>query len=168
MAKITLGGQATETLGQLPQVGSKAPNFNLTVSDLSTQKLADLSGQNIILNIFPSVDTGVCATSVRAFNREAAELDNTTVLCISKDLPFAQARFCGAEGLDNVVMLSDFKDGSFGKDYGLTISSGAFQGLHSRCVIVLGKQGQVKYTEQVSEIGEEPNYKVALEALLND
>ncbi|WGD34707.1 thiol peroxidase [Olleya sp. YS] len=168
MAKITLGGTPVETCGTLPKIGTKAPNFTLTVSDLSTQKLSDFEGHKVVLNIFPSVDTGVCAASIRAYNKEAAEMKNTKVLCISRDLPFAQARFCGAEGIENVMMLSDFKTGQFGKDYGLEFSTGAFEGLHSRVVIVLDENGIVKYTEQVPEIGEEPNYKASLYALLDE
>ena len=168
MAKITLGGTPVETLGSLPKIGEKAPNFILTVSDLSTQKLSDFEGEKVVLNIFPSVDTGTCAASVRAFNKEAAEMENTRVLCISRDLPFAQARFCGAEGIENVMMLSDFKNGQFGKDYGLEFKTGAFEGLHSRAVIVLDKYGIVKYTEQVQEVGDEPNYKASLYALLDE
>ena len=167
MAAITLGGNPTETLGNLPANNTKAKDFKLTANDLSIKTLKDFEGHRVILNIFPSVDTGVCATSSRTFNREASELENTKVVCISRDLPFAQARFCGAEGLDNVEMLSDFNTGDFGKDYGLAISKGAFAGLHSRCVVVLDKTGTVAYTEQVKEIGEEPNYKAALEALAN-
>ncbi|AXO78936.1 thiol peroxidase [Olleya aquimaris] len=165
MAKITLGGDPVETTGKLPQVGQQAPDFTLTVSDLSVKKLSDYKGQKVVLNIFPSVDTGTCATSVRAFNKEAANMDNTQVLCISRDLPFAQARFCGAEGIDNVTMLSDFKTGQFGKDYGLEFASGAFEGLHSRCVVVLDENGTVTYNEQVQEVADEPNYKAALETL---
>ena len=168
MAKITLGGAAVETIGNLPKIGEKAPDFTLTVSDLSTQKLSDFAGEKLVLNIFPSVDTGTCATSVRTFNKEAAEMENTRVLCISRDLPFAQARFCGAEGIDNVMMLSDFKTGQFGKDYGLEIVGSAFEGLHSRAVIVLDENGIVKYTEQVQEVGNEPNYKASLYALLDE
>ena len=165
MAKITLGGTPVETIGNLPEVGSQAPDFTLTASDLSVQKLSDFKGQKVVLNIFPSVDTGTCATSVRSFNKEAAEFKNTKVLCISRDLPFAQARFCGAEGIDNVVMLSDFKTGQFGKDYGLEFASGPFEGLDSRCVVVLDENGVVTYTEQVQEVADEPNYKAALEVL---
>ena len=168
MAKITLGGTPVETTGNLPKVRVKAPDFILTVSDLSTQKLADFEGTKVVLNIFPSLDTGTCATSVRSFNKEAAEMENTRVLCISRDLPFAQARFCGAEGIDNVMMLSDFKTGQFGKDYGLEFANGPFEGLHSRCVIVLDENGIVKYTEQVQEVADEPNYKASLYALLDE
>ena len=168
MAKITLGGTPVETIGNLPEVGSQAPDFTLTASDLSIQKLSDFKGHKVVLNIFPSVDTGTCATSVRSFNKEAAEMKNTKVLCISRDLPFAQARFCGAEGIDNVVMLSDFKTGQFGKDYGLEFATGPFEGLDSRCVVVLDENGVVKYTEQVQEVADEPNYKASLEALLDE
>lgn len=168
MAKITLGGTPTETTGSLPKKGEKAPDFNLTVSDLSVKKLSDFKGEKVVLNIFPSVDTGICAASVRAFNKEAANMKNTKVLCVSRDLPFSQARFCGAEGIENVIMLSDFKTGQFGKDYGLELATGAFEGLHSRCVIVLDENGVVKHTEQVQEIGNEPNYKATLDALLNE
>jgi thiol peroxidase len=168
MANVTLGGTPVETSGDLPEIGSKAPDFKLTNSDLSTKSLSDFKGSKVVLNIFPSVDTATCAQSVRTFNREAAETENTKVLCISRDLPFAQARFCGAEGIDNVVMLSDYLDGSFGKAYGLDFINGAFTGLHSRCVIVLDENGIVKYTEQVSEIADEPNYKASLSALLDE
>ena len=165
MASITLGGTPTNTIGELPAIGSKAPDFKMSASDLSSKSLADFSGSNLILNIFPSVDTGVCATSVRTFNKSAASLDNTKVLCISRDLPFAQARFCGAEGIENVVMLSDFIDGSFGKDYGVEIIDGAFNSLHSRAIVVINSNGEVVYTEQVPEVGQEPNYDKALAAI---
>lgn len=134
---------------------------------MSTVKLSDYAGSRVVLNIFPSVDTGTCAQSVRQFNKEAAELDNTMVLCISKDLPFAQARFCGAEGIDNVELLSDFKDGNFGKAYNLEFTDGPLAPLHSRAVVVLNEKGEVLYSEQVPEIVDEPNYKGALEALMN-
>ncbi len=165
MAAITLGGNAINTTGSLPKVGDKAPNFELTKNDLSTAKLSDYQGTKLVLNIFPSVDTGICAASVRKFNESASQLENTKVLCISRDLPFAQQRFCGAEGLQNVESLSDFKNGSFGKDYGLEIADSAFNSLHSRVVIVLDENGVVKYTEQVAEIGNEPNYDAALASL---
>ncbi|OBQ56564.1 thiol peroxidase [Tamlana sp. s12] len=165
MAKVTLKGNDIHTSGSLPEVGSKAPDFTLTGTDLSSKSLSDFAGSKVVLNIFPSVDTGTCAQSVRTFNKEASNLENTKVLCISRDLPFAQGRFCGAEGLDNVVSLSDFKDGSFGKSYGLNFVDGPLETLHSRCVIVLDENGTVKHTEQVSETVDEPNYKAALEAL---
>ena len=165
MATITLGGNPINTSGSLPAVGSKAPDFNLVKNDLSTTTLADFAGSKLVLNIFPSIDTGTCATSVRTFNAKANTLENTKVLCVSRDLPFAQKRFCGAEGLENVINLSDFKDGSFGKNYGLTIVDGPLAGLHSRVVIIVDENGVVKYAEQVSEIANEPNYDAALAAL---
>ncbi len=165
MASIKLGGNPIETTGSLPNIGSKATNFKLTTTDLSSKSLSDYDGQRKILNIFPSVDTGICAASARKFNEEASKLDNTKILCISRDLPFAQKRFCAAEGIENVEMLSDFKDGSFGKNYGLEIKDGAFQGLHSRVVLVLDENNKVIYSEQVPEIGQEPNYASAIKAL---
>jgi thioredoxin-dependent peroxiredoxin len=165
MATITLGGNAINTTGELPKVGSQAPNFTLVKTDLSTTTLEDYKGTKLVLNIFPSIDTGTCATSVRKFNETASSLENTKVLCISRDLPFAQKRFCGAEGLENVENLSDFKTGSFGKEYGLEIENSVLAGLHSRVVIVLDENGIVKYTEQVPEIADEPNYESALAAL---
>ena len=165
MANITLGGTPVETVGSLPETGSKAPDFKLTAIDLSTKTMADFSGHNLVLNIFPSVNTGVCATSVRTFNEKASDLDNTKVLCISRDLPFAQDQFCAAEGLDNVVMLSDFKTGKFGEDYGVTFKTGGFEGLHSRSIVVVNTEGKVIYTEQVGETGDEPNYSAALQSL---
>lgn len=165
MADITLGGNPVKTSGELPQTGTKAPDFTLVKTDLSTASLADFKGSRVVLNIFPSVDTGTCAASVRKFNEKASGLENTKVLCISRDLPFAQNRFCGAEGLNNVISLSDFRDGSFGKSYGLTIANGPLEGLHSRVVIVIDENGTVKYTEQVAEIKDEPNYDNALAAL---
>jgi thiol peroxidase len=165
MANITLGGTPVETVGNLPKVGSKAPDFKLTAIDLSTKTMADFAGHNLVLNIFPSVNTGVCATSVRTFNEKAAALDHTKVLCISRDLPFAQDQFCAAEGIENVVMLSDFKTGKFGTDYGVTFKTGGFEGLHSRCIVVVNKDGEVIYTEQVGETGDEPDYDAALASL---
>ena len=165
MAAITLKGNSIHTTGELPKVGAQAPDFKLVKTDLSESTLSDYKGSNVILNIFPSVDTGTCAASVRHFNKEASELKNTKVLCISRDLPFAQARFCGAEGIENVINLSDFATGDFGKSYGLTISDGPLAHLHSRAVIILDASGKVIYEEQVPEIVDEPNYKAALEAL---
>lgn len=162
MAIITLGGTPTNTNGDLPQIGTPAPRVTLSKTDLTLTSLKDYEGSKVILNIFPSVDTGVCATSVRKFNEQASELKNTKVLCISRDLPFAQARFCGAEGLDNVTCLSDFRDGSFGKSFGVEIKDGAFQGLHARAVVVLDEKGIVIYKQLVSEVGQEPNYSEAL------
>ena len=165
MASITLRGNAINTSGELPTVGSKAPDFQLVKTDLSVATLADFAGSKVVLNIFPSIDTSPCSISVRTFNADASKLNNTKVLCISRDLPFAQKRFCGAEGLENGINLSDFKTGSFGKDYGLEIADGALAGLHSRVVIVLDENGIIKYTEQVSEITNEPNYELALASL---
>lgn len=165
MATVTLGGNPIHTNGELPKTGSKAPDFKLVNTDLSMATLADFAGLKLVLNIFPSIDTGTCATSVRTFNAKASALANTKVLCISRDLPFAQKRFCGAEGLENVINLSDFNTGSFGKDYGLEITDSVLAGLHSRVVIVLDENGIIKYAEQVPEIADEPNYETALAAL---
>lgn len=165
MAQITLGGNAIKTSGELPEVGTQAPKFTLSRNDLSSTTLEDFHGKRVVLNIFPSVDTGVCAQSVRTFNEKIASVPNTEVLCISRDLPFAQARFCAAEGLENVHTLSDFNTGKFGEDYGVTVASGDFSGLHSRAVVILDESGKVIYTEQVPEIGQEPNYEKALNAL---
>ncbi len=165
MASITLGGNPVHTSGELPKVGTKLADFKLVKNDLSIATLNDFAGTNLVLNIFPSIDTGTCATSVRTFNATASQLENTKVLCISRDLPFAQKRFCGAEGIENVVNLSDFKDGSFGKTNGLEIADGVLAGLHSRCIIVVDASGSVLYTEQVPEIANEPNYEAALAAL---
>ena len=165
MAKITLQGNSIETIGELPKIGDSVKGFELIKNDLSKVTLGDYAEKNIILNIFPSLDTGTCAASVRRFNKEASSLENTVVLCISRDLPFAQGRFCGAEGIDNVETLSDFATGKFGKDYNLEISTGPLANLHSRAVIILNTNGKVVYTEQVSEIVDEPNYDAALKAL---
>ncbi len=165
MANITLGGNPIETIGSLPETGAKAPNFKLTGKDLSDKSLKDFEGHKLVLNVFPSIDTPTCAQSVRTFNKQASALENTKVLCISKDLPFAMDRFCGAEGLENVEVLSDYKTGEFGNNYGLTIANSVLETLHSRCVIVLDEDGTVLHTQQVSEIADEPNYDVALNAL---
>lgn len=165
MASITLGGNPVHTSGELPAVGSKLADFKLVQNDLSVASLSNFAGKKLVLNIFPSVDTGTCATSVRKFNQSASELENTTVLCISRDLPFAQKRFCGAEGLENVVNLSDFQTGSFGKANGLEIVDGPLAGLHSRVIIVVDADGTITHTEQVAEIANEPNYEAALAAL---
>ncbi len=167
MASITLGGTPVTTVGELPNINTNAPAFKLTKTDLSQAELSTYQGSKVVFNIFPSVDTGTCAKSVRQFNEEAAELEGTKVICVSRDLPFAQQRFCGAEGIENVEMLSDFKTGDFGKDYGLEFATGPFSGLHSRCIVVLDDQGKIVYTEQVQETADEPNYKAALEALMD-
>jgi len=165
MASITLHGNKINTKGDLPTVGTKAPDFELINADLSVSKLSDFKGTRVVLNIFPSIDTDVCAVSVRKFNEQAATLSNTKVLCVSKDLPFAQNRFCGAEGLTNVINQSDFKTNSFGKEYGVEIVDGPLQGLHSRAVVVIDENGNINYTEQVPEIAQEPNYEAILEKL---
>jgi len=165
MAQVTLKGNAIHTSGVLPEVGTKAFDFSMVAGDLSTKSLKDFQGKKLVMNIFPSIDTGTCAASVRNFNKKAADLENTMVLCISRDLPFAQNRFCGAEGIENVVMLSDFNKGQFGADYGLNLVDGPLAGLHSRCVVVLNEDGKVIYTEQVAETTEEPNYEAALAVL---
>ena len=165
MAKITLKGNPVKTIGNLPKLGKKAPKFNLVKSDLSKAKLKDFKGSKVIMNIFPSLDTGTCAASVRKFNEEAGKLENTKVLCISRDLPFAQARFCGAEGLENVITLSDYAKGKFGKSYGATIKDGPLANLLSRAIVILNEEGVVTYTQQVSEIVDEPDYEAALKAL---
>jgi len=165
MASIKLGGNPINTNGELPKVGSKAPAFTMVKNDLTIATLNDFEGTRLVLNIFPSIDTPTCATSVRKFNEQASQLANTKVLCISRDLPFAQKRFCGAEGLDNVINLSDFKDGSFGKTYSLEITDSVLSGLHSRVVIIIDENSKIIYTEQVPEIADEPNYENALAVL---
>lgn len=165
MSTINFHGNSINTLGSLPAKGTKAPDFKLVKSDLSEIKLSDLKGKKVVLNIFPSLDTGVCAASVRHFNKAAGELDNTVVVCVSKDLPFAHGRFCTAEGLKNVVTASDFREGNFGRDYGVNMTDGPLAGLHSRAVVVLDENGVVTYTEQVPEIVQEPDYEAALKAI---
>lgn len=164
MAKITLKGTPVNTIGELPAKGTDAADFNLVKQDLSETTLADYKGQRVVLNIFPSIDTGVCATSVRRFNEEAAGLENTTVLCVSVDLPFALGRFCGAEGIENVVPASAFR-AAFGEQYGALIADGPLAGLLSRAVVVIDENGKVAYTEQVPEITQEPDYDAALASL---
>jgi thioredoxin-dependent peroxiredoxin len=166
MAQTKLGESTVNTSGSLPSVGSTAPDFSLTTTDLKDVGLKDFSGKNIVLNIFPSIDTRVCATSVREFNKRAAGMSNTVVLSVSKDLPFAHKRFCGAEGIENVVMLSDFRDkGAFSKHYGIDMVDGGMAGLHARAIVVIDPQGKVKHTELVPAIGQEPNYDAAIGAL---
>ena len=167
MATITLGGTEVHTLGNLPGTGSEAPDVELVDRGLGRVRISDFRGEKVLLNIFPSVNTGVCSSSVRKFNEQASGIPGSKVLCISRDLPFAQEQFCAAEGLENVVMLSDYRDGRFGEAYQLTMTDGKFEALLSRCVIVLDAQGKVRYTEQVPEIGQEPDYESALEALAN-
>lgn len=164
MSTVTLKGNPVETIGVLPVVGSTAPDFTLVKTDLSVATLADYKGSKLVLNIFPSIDTPTCATSVRKFNETAASLSGVNVLCVSADLPFAAARFCGAEGIENVETGSSFRS-SFGEDYGLTFSTGPLTGLLSRSVVVLDEAGTVLYVEQVAETADEPNYDAALAAL---
>ncbi|MEA4995085.1 MAG: thiol peroxidase [Petrimonas sp.] len=166
MTKITFKGNPVNTGGNLPDVGSLAPDFSLVKTDLSELKLSDLKGKNVVLNIFPSLDTGVCAASVRRFNKEASSLNNTTVLCISADLPFAAGRFCGAEGLENVVTLSTFRDSSFADKYGVLMTDGPLHGLLARAVVVVNSEGKVVYTELVPEIAQEPDYESAINSIV--
>jgi thiol peroxidase len=165
MATITLKGNPINTSGSLPQKGSKAPSFTLVKSDLGSLSLEEYSGKKVILNIFPSLDTAVCATSVRKFNVLAAGQDNAVVLAISKDLPFAHGRFCSTEGINNVITLSGFRDTAFGNAYGVDILDGPMAGLYARSVVVIDEKGTVVYTELVQEIAQEPDYDSALAAL---
>jgi thioredoxin-dependent peroxiredoxin len=164
MAQVTFKGNPIHTAGSLPKVGSIAPDFKVVKADLSPLSLGDFKGKKVILNIFPSLDTPVCATSVRRFNVEATKLPNLVVLCISRDLPFAQKRFCAAEGLNNVITGSEYRDSSFSQAYGVCIVDSPLQGLFSRAIVVVDEQGKVIYTEQVPEIGQEPDYEKALSA----
>ncbi|MFY1045718.1 thiol peroxidase [Chryseobacterium sp. GP-SGM7] len=164
MSTITFKGNPIHTVGTLPAVGNDAQEFTMVSSDLSEKNLADYTGKRVVLNIFPSIDTGICAASARKFNEEASTLDNTVVINVSRDLPFALSRFCAAEGLNNVETLSDFR-GNFGEDYGVTLSDSPLKGLLSRAVVVLDEKAKVIYTEQVPEIGQEPNYEAAIASL---
>lgn len=164
MANITFKGNPIHTIGNLPEIGTNAQEFTMVASDLSEKHLADYMGKRILLNIFPSIDTGVCAASARKFNEEVSSLINTVIINVSKDLPFALGRFCAAEGLNNVEVLSDFR-GSFGEDYGVTLMDSPLKGLLSRAVVAIDEFGKIIYTEQVPEIGQEPNYENALNAL---
>ncbi|SNS49989.1 thiol peroxidase (atypical 2-Cys peroxiredoxin) [Ekhidna lutea] len=166
MAKITLGGTETNTIGDLPAVGAAAPDFTLVSKDMQEKTLASYHGQKVILNIYPSIDTGICAMSTKRFNEEASKLENTRIVCISKDLPFALKRYCDAENIENLDNLTNFRDGgNFGKQYGVEIFDGAFKGLNARAIVVVNEQGAVKYTELVPEVGQEPDYEKALAAL---
>ncbi len=164
MADITFRGTPVTTSGELPAVGSDAPTFELVGSDLAAVSSADYAGRRVVLNIFPSIDTGVCAASVRRFNELAAGMDNTTVVGVSKDLPFAHGRFCEAEGIENLVTGSAFRS-DFGEQFGVTMNDGPLAGLLARSVVVVDEDGKVVYTEMVPEIGQEPDYDAALEAL---
>ncbi len=164
MAEITLKGNPIHTSGNLPEVGSDAPDFVLTKADLADVSLKDYAGNTIVLNIFPSIDTPVCAASVRKFNEEVQKLDNTVVLCASLDLPFAHERFCGAEGLEDVVPVTELRERAFGEAYGIRIVDGPLKGLFARAVVVINVDGKVSYTELVPEIAQEPDYAAALRA----
>lgn len=165
MATIKHGERTVTTNGELPKVGTKAPNFELIGKDLKTVDLSKYEGKRVVLNIFPSIDTGTCATSVRTFNKRASEFENTAILCISRDLPFAQTRFCGAEGIDNVENLSDYSTGEFGKTYGVNMEDGILKNLHARAIVVLDENGVVIHNELIPDIPLEPNYDAALAAL---
>ena len=165
MAQVTLGGNPVEVAGSLPREGESAPEFTLTNSDMADVSLSEWQGKRKVLNIIPSIDTGVCAESTRKFNEKASSLDNTVVLVISADLPFATARFCGAEGLNDVITLSCFRNDRFRQDYGVALEGGPFGGLCARAVVVLDENNQVLHSQLVPEIGEEPDYEAALNAL---
>lgn len=165
MTQITLKGNPIETNGPLPAIGAKAAAFTLVGSDLGDVSLSDFAGKKVVLNIFPSIDTPVCAASLRRFNQVAGDAENTVVLCISRDLPFAHTRFCEAEGLKNVIPLSVFRDHDFGNDYGVRITTGPLASLFSRAIVIIDTDGNVAYTEQVPEIAQEPDYEAALAAL---
>ena len=165
MAEITLKGNSVNTFGDLPAIGSSAPNFELVGADLSENSLADFAGKNIILNIFPSLDTGTCATSVKTFNSKAGDLGSTVIINVSKDLPFAQKRFCEAESVDHITNLSAFRSHNFGKDYGVDMIDGPLKGLLGRAIVVINTQGDVIHTELVPEIVDQPNYDAAISAV---
>lgn len=165
MTQITLKGNPINTIGSLPAIGSQAPDFKLTTESLEGKSLKDFAGKKVVLNIYPSIDTGICAMSVRKFNQEASDLPNTVVVGVSMDTPFALKRFCGAEGIEKVISTSLVRDADFGKAYGVRIMEGGMQGLMSRSIVILDEKGKVIYTEQVPEIAQEPNYDAALKAL---
>lgn len=162
MAKITLGGNPVNTQGELPAVGSSAANFTLTDSSLQDRSLSDFKGKKVILNIFPSIDTGICAASSRKFNETAAAKDGVVVLNISRDLPFAHKRFCAAEGIEDAIGLSEMRNAEFSESYPVRMIDGGMRDLFSRAVIILDEEQKVIYTEQVPEIGQAPNYEAAL------
>jgi len=162
MATVKFKGSDVHSSGKLPEIGSTAPDFTLVDAGLQEIHLSDYKGKRVLLNIFPSLDTSTCATSVRKFNKWVSEKDNMVVLCISKDLPFAQSRFCGAEGLDNVITASDFRYNTFATDYGVLLTDGPLKGLMARSVVALDENGKVLYTEQVAEITNEPNYDISV------
>lgn len=161
MATVKFKGNEIHSIGTLPEVGSKAPEFTLVDNGLQEIHLADFKGKRVLLNIFPSLDTGTCASSVRKFNKWVSDKDNVVVICISKDLPFAQSRFCGAEGIENVTTASDFRYNTFASDYGVLLTDGPLKGLMARAVVAIDENGKVVYTEQVSETTEEPSYDIS-------
>ena len=165
MAHITLGGNPVVTVGDLPKVGSPAPDFKVTKTDLTDTTLSDFSGKNVVLNIFPSIGTGVCSASVRKFNELASGMDNTVVVCVSRDLPFAHKSFCEAEGIENVIPTSEYKNNGFSDNYQVKMIDGKFEGLLSRSIVVIDSERKVIYSEQVPEIAQEPDYDKALAAL---
>lgn len=165
MAQTKLGENTVNTIGELPAIGSTAPDFTLVDNTLKSVSFSDFKGKKVVLNIFPSVDTGICSASVREFNKRAASLDNTVILSISKDLPFAFKRFCGAEGIDKVITLSDFRNKGFSKAYGMEMVDGGMMGLFARSIVVLDEQGKVKHTQIVPAVGQEPDYDSAIAAL---
>jgi thioredoxin-dependent peroxiredoxin len=165
MAQTKLGENIVNTIGDLPAVGSIAPSFTLTGNDLTDVRSNTFAGKNVVLNIFPSIDTRVCPMSVREFNKRIASYPNAVVLCIAKDLPFAMKRFCGAEGIDKAITLSDFRNHGFAKAYGVELIDGGFKGLLARAIVVIDAAGKVKHTELVPTIGQEPDYDSALKAL---
>ena len=165
MGQTKLGEKIVNTNGNLPAVGNVAPDFTLVGNDLREVNSKNFAGKRIVLNIFSSIDSSTCAASVREFNKRATALNNTVVLCIAKDLPFAMRRFCGAEGIDKVVTLSDFRNLGFSKSYGVEMIDGGMRGFFARAVVVIGEDGKVKYTELVPAVGQEPNYDSALKVL---
>ncbi len=165
MAITKFGEAIGHTNGELPELNSQAPSFVLTGNDMKDITSSQFAGKNVVLNIFPSIDTRTCATSVREFNKRAAQLNNTVVLCVAKDLPFAMRRFCGAEGIENVITASDFRDKGFAKDYGVLFIDGPFEGLLSRAIVIIDPEGNIKYTEHVPLIGQEPDYDAALTSI---
>ena len=166
MSKITFKGSTVNTSGELPKIGTIAPKFTLVKNDLSEISLSDLKGKNIILNIFPSLDTSTCAASVRRFNKEAAKLSNTVVLAVSADLPFASGRFCTVEGIENVVPASVFRNPEFAKDYGVLMIDGPLKGLLARTVVIINQEGNISYIELIPEVTEEPDYQAAINSIV--
>jgi thiol peroxidase len=166
MAKTAFNGSAVSTVGELPAKAAQAPNFTLVGSDLSDIALSDFNGKYVVLNIFPSLDTGVCAASVRRFNQEASKLNNAVILAVSADLPFAAGRFCTVEGIENVKPASVFRSPEFAKDYGVLMTDGPLKGLLARAVVIIDPKGNISYTELVPEITVEPDYQAAINSIV--